>query len=337
VEVAAAFFVATLSPVLGFIMLYTFRYTFVADHYQYLACIGPIALVSAGLVKLTNSVGYGPRFLSALGILIFSVLGLLTWRQSASYRDSETLWRTTIDRNPSCWMAENNLASTLLEGGDIDGAIAHLGKSLRLKFDVLESHNSLTYALFRKGDADAAIAEAHVALNFDPDNAGTHAVLGMALMTKGLLDEAIAQLSKAVEILPNHSNANYNLAVALAEKGETVDAIAHYEKAIEAQPDMFEALTNLAWIFASSSDANIRNGPKAVELAEEANRLTGDTSPVVLRTLAAAYATNKSFDKALETSRRALQSAQEQRNSELAETIRREMSLYEVGLPYCPP
>ncbi len=337
VEVAAAFFLATLSPVLGFIMLYTFRYTFVADHYQYLACIGPIALVSAGLVKLTNSVGYGPRFLSALGILVFSALGLLTWRQSASYRDSETLWRTTIDRNPDCWMAENNLGSELLEGGDIDGAIAHLEKSLRLKFDVLESHNSLTSALFRKGDADAAIAEAHVALNFDPDNAGTHAVLGMALMTKGLLDDAIAQLSKAVEILPNHSQANYNLAVALAEKGETVDAIAHYEKAIEAQPDMFEALTNLAWIFASSSDANIRSGPKAVELAEEAYRLTGDTSPVVLRTLAAAYATNKSFDKALETSRRALQSAQEQRNSELAETIRREMSLYEVGLPYCPP
>ena len=203
VEVAAAFFVATLSPVLGFIMLYTFRYTFVADHYQYLACIGPIALVSAGLVKLTNSVGYGPRFLSALGILIFSALGLLTWRQSASYRDSETLWRTTIDRNPGCWMAENNLGSALLERGDIDGAIAHLEKSLRLKFDVPESHNSLTYALFRKGDADAAIAEAHVALNFDPDNADTHAVLGMALMTKGLLDEAIAQLSKAVEILPN--------------------------------------------------------------------------------------------------------------------------------------
>ena len=206
VEVAAAFFVATLSPVLGFIMLYTFRYTFVADHYQYLACIGPIALVSAGLVKLTNSVGYGPRFLFALGILIFSTLGLLTWRQSASYRDSETLWRTTIDRNPGCWMAENNLGSELLEGGDIDGAIAHLEKSLRLKFDLPEAHNSLTYALFRKGDADAAIAEAHVALNFDPNNADTHAVLGMALMTKGQLDEAIAQLSKALEILlsPDH-------------------------------------------------------------------------------------------------------------------------------------
>lgn len=352
VEVAAAFFVATLSPVLGFIMLYTFRYTFVADHYQYLACIGPIALVSAGLVTLSNSMTYGPRFLFAFGILVLGTLGLLTWRQSASYRDSETLWRTTIDRNSSCWMAETNLGSELSERGDVDGAIAHLEKSLRLKFDALETHNSLTYALFRKGDADAAVAEAQVALNFDPNNAETHAVLGMALMTKGLLDQAIAQLSKAVEMLPNYSqphyskavetlsnysHAHYNLALALAEKGETVAAIGHYEKAIEAEPDLLEALTNLAWIFASSSDANIRNGPKAVELAEKASRLTGDASPIVLRTLAAAYATDKSFDKALETSRRALQFAQEQRNSELAETIRREMSLYEVGLPYSAP
>jgi protein O-mannosyl-transferase len=352
VEVAAAFFVATLSPVLGFIMLYTFRYTFVADHYQYLACIGPIALVSAGLVKLTNSMGFGPRFLFALGILVLGTLGLLTWRQSANYRDSETLWRTTLERNPDCWMAETNLGSERLERGDIDGAIPHLEKSLRLKFDAPESHNSLTSALFRKGDADAAIAEAHVALNFDPDNGETYAVLGMALMTKGQLDEAIALLSKAVEILSNYSqphyskavetlsnysHAHYNLALALAEKGETDDAIAHYEKAIEAQPDMVEALTNLAWIFASSSDINIRNGPKAVELAEKASRLTNNTNPVVLRTLAAAYATNKNFDKALETSQRALQFAQEQRNSELAETIRREMSLYEVGLPYSAP
>jgi tetratricopeptide (TPR) repeat protein len=346
VEVAAGFFVAMLSPILGFIMLYTFRYTFVADHYQYLACIGPIALVSAGLVKLTNAAGYGQRFLCVLGILAFSTLGLLTWRQSASYRDSQTLWRATIDRNPGCWMAENNLGSELLEEGDTDGAIAHLEKSVRLRFDLPEPHNNLAYALFRKGDADAAIAEARLGLNLDPNNADARAVLGMALMTKGLLDEAIVQLSKAIEILqlskaieilPSYSHAHYNLALALAEKGETVDAIDHYEKAIEAQPDLFEALTNLAWIFASSSDANIRNGPKAVELAEEADRLTGDTSPAVLRTLAAAYANNKSFDKALETSRRALQSAQEQRNSELAETIRREMSLYKLGLPYRAP
>src|SRR5207249_8245673 len=129
-EVAALFFVATLSPVLGFIMLYTFRYTFVADHYQYLASIGPIALIAAGLDKLTKSLELGPRFLPALAVLIFATLGALTCRQSASYSDIETLWRTTITKNPACWMAHNNLGIVLSQKGEIDGAIAQYRQTL---------------------------------------------------------------------------------------------------------------------------------------------------------------------------------------------------------------
>src|SRR5438045_140194 len=135
IEVAAAFFVATLSPVLGFIMLYTFRYTFVADHYQYLACIGPIALVSAGLVNLSDSARFGPRFLVSFSILILGALGILTWRQSGSYRDIETLWRITIERNQDCWMAEHNLAGNMLEKRNFDGAIAHFERAVQIKFD----------------------------------------------------------------------------------------------------------------------------------------------------------------------------------------------------------
>jgi tetratricopeptide (TPR) repeat protein len=112
----------------------------------------------------------------------------------------------------------------------------------------------------------------------------------MALMTKGQVDKAATHFSKAIEIRPNYSTAHYNLAIALLDKHETGKAIEHYEKAIELQPDFLEALTNLAWIFANYPDITVRNGPKAVELAERANRLTGDTNPLVLRTLAAAYA-----------------------------------------------
>src|SRR4029078_9440820 len=114
--------------------------------------------------------------------------------------------------------------------------------------------------------------------------------------------------------------------------------IEQYEKAIEVQPDFLEALTNLSWIFAHYPDTAIRSLPKAAELAERANKLAGGADALVLRTLAAAYASNKSFDKALETSRRALQYAQEQHNLDAAEAIRREMSLYEVGRqPYQAP
>src|SRR6187551_2270629 len=91
VEVAAAFFVATLGPVLGFIMLFTFRYTFVADHYQYLACIGPIALASAGFVSLSNKFPtYRAAIVSAV-VLVVAWLATLTWRQAATYADIETL------------------------------------------------------------------------------------------------------------------------------------------------------------------------------------------------------------------------------------------------------
>ena len=337
-EVAAAFFIATLSPVLGFIMLYTFRYTFVADHYQYLACIGPIALVSAGLVKLTESTRLGPRFLASSSILILGAMGILTWRQSTSYRDIETLWRTTIDRNPDCWMAEHNLAGHLLEKRDFEGAIAHFEKAVQLKFDNPESHYGMADALRRKGDIERAMSEARISLDLRPNDPDTHVVLGMALMTKGLVDEAAEHFSRAVEIRPSHSTAHYNLAIALLEKHETGKAIEQYEKAIEVQPDFVEALTNLSWIFANYPDATIRNPSKAVELAEKANQFTGGGDPLILRTLAAAYASNKSFDKALETSRRALQYAQEQHNLDAAEAIRREMSLYEVGQqPYSAP
>src|SRR3954447_14066258 len=108
-EVAAAFFVATLSPVLGFIMLFTFRYTFVADHYQYLACIGPIALASAGIVIFSQKFAQYRAVILSAALLVVATLGTLTWRQAAAYADIETLWRSTLAKNPACWMAHTNI------------------------------------------------------------------------------------------------------------------------------------------------------------------------------------------------------------------------------------
>src|SRR5437899_207686 len=131
VEVAALFFVTTLGPLLGFIMLYTFRFTFVADHYQYLASIGPIALASAGLVTLSRSAKNVQWLVFGGAVVILASLSLLSWRQSAMYRDIETLWRTTIARNPGCWMAYNNLGVVQFEKGNIDDALNTYGQALR--------------------------------------------------------------------------------------------------------------------------------------------------------------------------------------------------------------
>lgn len=132
VEVAAVYFVATLSPLLGFVMLYTFHFTFVADHYQYVASIGLIALAAAGIVKGFDFYGKKGRWLKPVfcgGLLL--LLGMLTWRQCGMYTDLQTLWQVTLERNPASWMAHNNLGSLLFSQGREDEAYGHFQKAWR--------------------------------------------------------------------------------------------------------------------------------------------------------------------------------------------------------------
>src|SRR6266404_739400 len=236
VEVAALFFVMMLGPLLGFVMLYTFRYTFVADHYQYLASIGPIALASAGLVTLSRSNRTLQWLVGGTSFAILIGLGLLTWRQSATYRDAETLWRTTIAKNPGCWMAYNNLGVVQFEKGNIDDAIDKYEEALRLHADYAEARYNLGSALLQQGKIDDAIQQCEKALELQPNDPDAHVVLGNAFMTKQDLDGAISQYEQALLLRPEDSNAHYNLAIAFQEKGETEAAAREYEKARRFEP-----------------------------------------------------------------------------------------------------
>src|SRR5206468_3290883 len=168
VEGAAAFFVATLSPVLGFVMLFTFRYTFVADHYQYLACIGPIALASAGIVDLSDKFAQYRGVIVSFALLVVASLGMLTWRQAATFTDIETLWRTTLARNPECWMAQTNLGFVLLQKGEIDDSIAHYRSALQMQPDSWDAEYNLGTALLGKGQVDEAILHCEKAVAMRP-------------------------------------------------------------------------------------------------------------------------------------------------------------------------
>src|SRR6266576_851009 len=170
IEVAAAFFVATLSPVLGFIMLYTFRYTFVADHYQYLACIGPIALASAGVVSLADVFKQSRHLVLSAALCVVAVLVVLTWRQAAMYTDIEALWGTTLARNPGCWMAHNNLGIVLFQKGDTDEAVAHYRTTLEMQPDFWDAEYNLGIALLKKGQVDEAIVHCSKAVRMQPND-----------------------------------------------------------------------------------------------------------------------------------------------------------------------
>jgi protein O-mannosyl-transferase len=368
VEVAAAFFVATLSPVLGFIMLFTFRYTFVADHYQYLACIGSIALASAGIVILSNKFAQYRAVIVSAAFLVVAILGMLTWRQAATYTDIETLWRTTLARNPDCWMAHTNLGLVLLQKEKIDESIAHYRSALQMQPDWWDAEYNLGTALLRKGQVDEAILHCERAVHMRPTDPDALVSLGNTLVQKGRIDEAIAHYQKAMMLHPDHFLARYSLghallekgeldgaiqvcrsalllrpsdadchttlAIALEEKGNPAEAIQHYQKALDLAPNSISTLTNLAWLFATSPDASLRNGPKAVELGRQADRLVGGTNTVVLRTLAAAYAENGEFANAIRTARSAMQLARMHGEDSLTTDLDQQITLYQLGMPY---
>jgi tetratricopeptide (TPR) repeat protein len=368
VEVAAAFFVATLSPVLGFIMLFTFRYTFVADHYQYLACIGPIALASAGVVYLADTFKKSRIVLLSAACCWVALLGVLTWRQAESYGDVETLWRTTLARNPGCWMAHNNLGIVLFEKGQLDEAIAHYRTTLQMEPDFWDADYNLGSALLGKGDLDEAILYCEKAVAKQPNDPDTQVALANALLQKRRTDDAIAHYQKAVAIRPGYflaraglgrallekgeldtaidnfrsallirpddADCQTTLAIALDEKGQFADAIQHYEKALQISPQSVSALNNLAWLRATCSDGLLRNGATAIQLANRADQLLAGSNALVQRTLAAGYAEAGQFEKAIESAQTAMRFAQMHGDNSLADELKQEIALYELGLPY---
>jgi tetratricopeptide (TPR) repeat protein len=499
------FFAGTLFPALGFFNVYPFRYSFVADHFQYLASVGVIALASVGVALVLRQWRLWGRAGGNLFCLAFLVLlAGLTRRQCEMYTDVETLWRVTLSRSPAAFLAHNNLAVILRARGQVDEAIAHLQKALELQPDFAEAHNNLGNALLQCGQMDAALAHFQRAFEIEPNNALAHANLGSALLRKGRLADAIAQfrkaaaiqpdnlevlnnlayallrngqldeamtlLRRAIELRPGFADAHNNLGNLLLQKGRIQDAIAqyeqtletqptnapahsnlgklllqmgrmeealahfervvelrpdsaeahndlanallragrtdnvlpHFERALQLRPDFSEAhnnlalvllrngrlddaishfrealalepknaftlrnlaqalvqqghaqeaivqyqaalslqptdaatLNNLAWVLATSPDASARNGSRAVELAQQAERLSGGGNAVVLGTLAAAYAEAGRFPLAVSTATKALESSSAQTNSALADVLRSRIALYESGVPF---
>jgi tetratricopeptide (TPR) repeat protein len=245
-EVAALFFVATLSPLLGFIMLYTFRYSFVADHYQYLASIGPLALAAAGITRGFELLGEKRRFLQvAFSGALLGSLGLLSWRQCAMYTDSDTLWWSTLSKNPDSWMAHNSIAASLARKGRVEEAIAHFNKTFELNPGHDDAHYNLANVFRRLGRVDEAIAQYEKALEINPRNALAHYNLAAVLGPKGRVDEALAHYEKAVAINPRNVDAQYNLANSLMRHGRLDEAVVHYNKALELNPNNAAAHQNL--------------------------------------------------------------------------------------------
>jgi tetratricopeptide (TPR) repeat protein len=269
-------FVILLFPALGFLNVYPFVYSFVADHFQYLACIGIITTTAAGLSLAADWVKLRPPSRAMVFSSLVAALATLTWQQAHIYRDEETLWRATIAENPTCSLAHTNLGALLVETGRANEAIAHyqqaiagrvakpelgyynlaralvkIGKlddaiaeyrrALQLNSRSAEAHYQLGRALQTKGEIDGAVYEYREALKLRPDEPGVDNELGNALVAEGLFREAIDHYESALHSKENDANIHYNLAKALAKSGDFENAISHYQRALTIQPDLIDA------------------------------------------------------------------------------------------------
>lgn len=367
--VALAYFVVMLLPVLGFLDIGFMLVSLVADRWQYFAIIGPIVLAASAIATVSVLAGKALRVAAmALGGALLVGLAALTWRQSGLYSDPGTFWRAVLATNSESWVAHNNLGGFLVERGELDEAMvhftraveirpgyatahynlagvlrekgqadeamAHLRRALEIAPNYVEAHNSLAKVYSQKGQAEEAIVHLRRALEIDPGQAEAHNNLANVLWQKGEIREAVVHYQKALELRPDYAVAHHNLGDVLQQKGEVREAAAHYERALQLRPDFAPAHNSLAWLLATTPEPSIRNGARAIELAVEAERLSGGRNPVFIATLAAALAEAGRFSEAVETIERAMRLASAQNKVVLANRLREQSAQYQAGSPY---
>jgi tetratricopeptide (TPR) repeat protein len=264
---AMLFFVLTVAPALGFVDVFPFRYSFVADHFQYLASLGPITLAAAAVASMRVDVNL--RRVVPVGVL--AVLALLTWRQAGIYRDLETLWRDTLAKNPGSWMAHNNLGLLLADRGQFAAAEAHYRAAIGLQGEDAFARNNLGNLLARQGDYAAATREFAAVLESEPNNPEAHNNLGNALAMQGRLAEAMEHWAHAIRVRPLYAEPHNNLATALASQGRIDEAAQHLVEALRKDPDYADAHRNLGMLLSAQG-----RRPEAAHHLETALRLRPD-------------------------------------------------------------
>jgi cytochrome c-type biogenesis protein CcmH/NrfG len=274
-----------------------------ADRYTYLPQIGLYIAITWAVADLTSLWRRQRTIVSATAILIISALSLCAWVQTSYWRDSETLFRHALAVTANNDVAENNLGIVFLRQGKVDEAISLLQTAVDLRPDNSPAHDNLAKALLQKGQVADALIHYRKLLELQPDNIEVHNIVGTVLIQQGRVGEGVEEWQKVLAIQPDNGN----------------------------------AMSNLAWVFATAPDQSLRDGPKAVGLAEQALRISGGRIPILFRTLAAAYAESGEFSKAIQTAQQGIELANGQGNSGLATELQGNIALYQVQRPLRDP
>ena len=226
------YFAVTLFPMLGFFNIYYFRYSLVADHYQYQSIIGIIALVVGGGCHLfTRCPKRYHQTVFLVVAVVVSLLGVQTFRQGGNYADVETIFLDTHAKNPTSWMPLYNLG--------------HLKQKEKKYAQAVHYYTTLGNLYLEQKKYSQALHNFSQALNIKPDFAETHYNLATALMEMKRFKEATEHFYQALRFNPRMHVAHNNLANALVSQGRLHQSLPHYRAALRIKPNFAEARRNM--------------------------------------------------------------------------------------------
>jgi tetratricopeptide (TPR) repeat protein len=260
---ALGFFTLNLLPVIGLVAMSYMRYSWVADHFAYLAVVGIAGLAAGALGALARKTPVGAGVAAAVLAALFAIE---SHAYAAVFHDSAVLWTYVLGRDPGSWTAEDHLGEVDVQAKSFPSAIAHYEAAVRLKPDLPEAHSSLGYALLLAGRPTPAIAELREAIRLGYVKAHTN--LGNALAQTGDVNGAIAEQRQALQSQPDSPDVEVNLANVLTQADRVPEALPHYERALRLDPDFFEGRYN--WAIALVQLDRMQDAADQLELAARA-------------------------------------------------------------------
>jgi tetratricopeptide (TPR) repeat protein len=332
---AFGYFVLMVTPATGFAHFYFLRYSFVADHYQYMAIIGMIALVAAVGYYAAIRLGTGAaEFAKVVSVILVVVLSSLSWRQSGIYKDTETLWHDTLKKNPNAWLAHNNLGTMLTAQGKLIEATYHYQQAVSARPDFAEAQFNLGNALKSQGKYEEALFHLKEALQLGPESADVHNDAGVVLKMLGRFDEAISHFRKVLELSPDYVKAYNNIGGTFYAQGKFKEAVDYFCQALDMKPDYVMALVNIERVLMSHPDRQLYDAERFIGYAERAAVLTRNQDFQVLMALAEFYAADGQFNRAIEIADKAVKLAVFAGNNAMVKEIRSRIQLYRQGQSY---
>jgi tetratricopeptide (TPR) repeat protein len=219
-------YTGSLFPTMGFFNVYAFKFSYVADHWNYLPAIALLVGFAWTAVWLWQR--FGSRTGTGLGVaaVVALLLSVQSWRHTHGYRDMETFYRTILEKNPDSWLAQYNLAERFIVEGRLDESIPFLEATLGLRPQHADAWNNLAGVLLRLGRRDEAIAHYEEAMRRVPDDPEFRFNLGLALASSGRMEEAVVRFREAVALRPNYNEARQALIRALELTGNAGEAAA---------------------------------------------------------------------------------------------------------------